>query len=111
MDRNRLNFEIREMHTVFPRARLFRDNDGSLYWELIHTVYTIHVFYTPGYPFVPANIYISPALNTHHHAEDLSVCWQKGGEWNPSWTATTVLGKAIQFIAVFKRKRSESYVL
>ena len=111
MDRNRLNFEIREMQRVFPKARLFCDEEGLRFWELNHKGYTIQVFYTPGYPFVPANIFISPALNTHHHAEDLSVCWQKGGEWNPSWTATTVLGKAIQFIMEFKRKRSEPYVL
>ncbi len=105
MEESRLNYEKWEVHKVFPGARLFQEKDGTLYWELKFQIYTINVFYTSGYPFVPARIFISPALRTHHHQEDLSVCWQKGGEWNPSWTATTVMGKAIQFISEFKSRR------
>ena len=108
MDKKRLSYEILEMQKVFPHARLFQDHDGTLYWELKFKIYTINVFYVSGYPFVPANIYISPALRTHHHHEDLSVCWQEN-EWNPSWTATTVMGKAIHFISVFKSKRRRDY--
>jgi ubiquitin-protein ligase len=110
MDEKRLNYEIWEMQKVFPNARLFKDDDGVLYWELIHRGYTINIFYISEYPFTPARIYISPALRTHHHSEDLSVCWQKGGEWNPSWTATTVMGKAIQFISEFKGRRRQDDV-
>lgn len=104
MDTNRRNYEIREMNRVFPKARLFKDHDGTLYWELKFQIYTVNVFYISEYPFVPAKIYVSPALRTHHHQEDLSVCWQRD-EWNPSWTATTVMGKAIHFITVFKSRR------
>ena len=111
MDEKRLSYEIWEMRRVFPGARLFRDRDGALYWELIYGKHTVNVFYTPNYPFAPARIYISPALRTHHHSGDLSVCWQKGGEWNPSWTATTVLGKAIQFISDFKGGIRRDHVL
>jgi hypothetical protein len=113
MEESRLNYEKWEMKRVFPNAMLWRDKDGhgTLYWELIYRVYTINVFYTSGYPFVPARIFISPALRTHHHQEDLSVCWQRGGEWNPSWTATTVMGKAIQFISEFKSRRTRDDVL
>jgi hypothetical protein len=105
MDASRLNFEVREMQRIFSETRLFKDNDGTLYWELKFHEYTINVFYTPGYPFVPAKIYISPALMTHHHHSNLALCWQKPGEWNPSWTAITVLGKAIQFISEYKSGR------
>ena len=102
MDETRLSYEISEMQKVFPGARLFRDDDRMLYWELKYRSYTINVFYPVQYPFVPAEIYIRPALRTHHHSGDLALCWQRGGEWNPSWTAATVIGKAIQFISDYK---------
>jgi hypothetical protein len=105
MDERRLNYEIVEMKRIFPGARLFTDVDGLLYWEINYKGYEINVAYISGYPFSPAKIYISPALRTHHHQEDLSLCWQRGGEWNPSWTATTVIGKAIQFISDYKAGR------
>jgi len=113
MEESRLNYEKWEMKRIFPNAMLWRDKNGhgTMYWELKFQVYTINVFYTSGYPFVPARIFISPALRTHHHQEDLSVCWQRGGEWNPSWTATTVMGKAIQFISEFKSRRTRDDVL
>jgi len=107
MEKRRLDFEIVEMRRIFPEAKLFKDKDkdNSVYWEISYKGHRINVFYNPGYPFSPAQIYISPALRTHHHHEDLSLCWQRGGEWNPSWTAVTVVGKAIQFISDYKAGR------
>lgn len=106
MDFRRLQMEIAEMGRssglqdfVLCSDDTYLESDWRRYSWIGQACpfHRIEVQYSLGYPYLAPNIFIDPKPDTHHYFGN-SICYYKGSEWSPNYTAVTAIGISFRFL-------------
>lgn len=92
------------MHSRSPFLLYEDDATGELAWQGYIRGHTIRLVYSSNHPYEQMKVYVLqptlPMVNLHIHP-DGSICYMKGSEWHPEWTAYAVYLTTIRFLDEF----------
>jgi ubiquitin-protein ligase len=92
----RLDFEKEEMRLLCPQFSLFSER-GKTGWKGDLKGYQFRIFYPANYPTVGPEVHEMPSISTSHRLHGLLCLWRPE-QWNPNWTAATVVGIILRFL-------------
>jgi hypothetical protein len=105
----RLKLEVELMESNGVNFQLYTDEHGNLLWRgplLVCNHYhsDVRLVYPENFPYQKMDVYVlGPKLPlvTHHVSSEGKICYMRGEEWSPEWTAYAVYLTTIRFLNDF----------
>jgi hypothetical protein len=109
MDERRLKLEVFEMrhtrgleHFQLGEIASEAEHTWSRYFWLgtVPTGHTLRLTYSPDYPQSGLKVECHPSVKSIHHLGK-RLCLMKQNEWNPDYTAATVITITMRFLRLY----------